>query len=73
MAIEADGTIETDSEKMTAVDRLFAAGDATRGQSLVVWSIGEGRDVARHIDAYLTGDSTLPPSLETANLPLARK
>lgn len=65
-----DGTFETDDRKMTAVDGVFAAGDATRGQSLVVWAIGEGRDVARHIDAYLTGETDLPPSLETANPPL---
>jgi glutamate synthase (NADPH/NADH) small chain len=65
-----DGTFATDDRKMTGVDGVFAAGDATRGQSLVVWAIGEGRDVARHIDAYLTGRSDLPPSLETENPPL---
>ncbi|QIO22139.1 glutamate synthase subunit beta [Haloarcula sp. JP-L23] len=63
----ADGTFETDERKMTAVDGVFAAGDATRGQSLVVWAIGEGRDAARHVDAYLTGETDLPPSLETDN------
>jgi glutamate synthase (NADPH/NADH) small chain len=66
----ADGTIRTDDRKMTDVEGVFAAGDATRGQSLVVWAIGEGRDAARHVDAYLTGDSDLPPSLETENPPL---
>jgi glutamate synthase (NADPH/NADH) small chain len=66
----SDGTIRTDGRKMTDVEGVFAAGDATRGQSLVVWAIGEGRDVARHVDIYLTGDSDLPPSLETPNPPL---
>ena len=62
-----DGTIRTDDRKMTDVEGVFAAGDATRGQSLVVWAIGEGRDAARHVDTYLTGDSDLPASLETQN------
>jgi glutamate synthase (NADPH/NADH) small chain len=56
---------------MTDVDGVFAAGDARRGASLVVWAIGEGRDAARHIDRYLTGESHLPASLQTSNPPLA--
>jgi NAD(P)H-dependent glutamate synthase small subunit len=44
----------------TNVDGVFAAGDCRRGQSLVVWGINEGRGVARAIDAYLEGSSTLP-------------
>jgi len=63
------GTIQTDAGKMTAIDGVFAAGDASRGQSIVVWAIGEGRDVARYIDAWLMGSSQLPPSLETPNPP----
>ena len=49
---------------------VFAAGDANMGQSIVVWAIGEGRDVARAIDIYLTGDSSLPASLRTSNVPI---
>jgi glutamate synthase (NADPH/NADH) small chain len=64
-----DGTIRIDDRMMTNVEGVFAAGDAIRGQSLVVWAIGDGRDAARHIDTYLTGDSDLPPSLETQNPP----
>ncbi|MEF8826220.1 MAG: glutamate synthase, partial [Halapricum sp.] len=52
---------------MTNVDGVFAAGDANSGPSLIVWAIGEGRDVARHIDEYLTGETELPASLETPN------
>jgi len=37
------------------------AGDASRGQSFFVWAIGEGRDVARHIDMWLMGKPRLPP------------
>ncbi|MFP4160352.1 MAG: glutamate synthase subunit beta [Ectothiorhodospira sp.] len=63
-------TLEADEHKMTPVPGVFVAGDASRGQSLVVWAIGEGRDVARHIDLWLMGASRLPPSLQTAYPPL---
>jgi glutamate synthase (NADPH/NADH) small chain len=59
--IESDGTIRTDDKMMTRTAGLFAAGDANMGASLVVWAIGEGRDVARMIDFYLSGHSDLPP------------
>jgi glutamate synthase (NADPH/NADH) small chain len=44
----------------TSVDKVFAAGDMRRGQSLIVWAIREGRQAARAIDAFLMGSSTLP-------------
>jgi glutamate synthase (NADPH) small chain len=44
----------------TNVDKVFAAGDMRRGQSLVVWAIREGRQAARAVDQFLTGSSTLP-------------
>ena len=44
----------------TSVDKVFAAGDMRRGQSLVVWAIREGRQCARSVDAWLMGDSVLP-------------
>ncbi len=44
----------------TSVDKVFAAGDMRRGQSLVVWAIREGRQCARAVDEYLMGTSTLP-------------
>jgi glutamate synthase (NADPH/NADH) small chain len=44
----------------TSADKLFAAGDMRRGQSLVVWAIREGRQCARAVDEYLTGSSILP-------------
>ena len=70
LELRTNGTIEVDSNMMTNLPGVFAAGDATRGPTLVVWAIGEGRDVARYIDIYLTGSSKLPPSLRTANLPM---
>ena len=44
----------------TNVDKVFAAGDMRRGQSLVVWAIREGRQAARAVDEYLMGATTLP-------------
>ena len=44
----------------TNIDKVFAAGDMRRGQSLVVWAIREGRQAAREVDQYLMGGSTLP-------------
>jgi glutamate synthase (NADPH) small chain len=44
----------------TSVDKVFAAGDMRRGQSLVVWAIREGRQAARAVDEFLMGSSSLP-------------
>ncbi|OIK11386.1 glutamate synthase small subunit [Bacillus sp. MUM 13] len=44
----------------TNVEGVFAAGDARRGQSLIVWAIQEGREAAREVDRYLMGSSNLP-------------
>ncbi len=44
----------------TSVDKVFAAGDMRRGQSLVVWAIREGRQAARSVDEFLMGSSDLP-------------
>ena len=57
---------------MTNLPGVFAAGDASRGQSIVVWAIGEGRDVARSIDIYFMGSSRLPSSLRTPNPPIGK-
>lgn len=47
-------------EFATNIDKVFAAGDCRRGQSLVVWAINEGRGAARAIDIFLQGESNLP-------------
>jgi glutamate synthase (NADPH/NADH) small chain len=52
------GNIPTNNFQ-TQNEKIFAAGDARRGQSLVVWAIREGRDVARAVDNYLMGYSNL--------------
>jgi glutamate synthase (NADPH/NADH) small chain len=53
-------SIKADRNFMTAHPNWFAAGDARRGQSLVVWAIHEGREAARAIDLHLMGVSDLP-------------
>ncbi|HET7831865.1 MAG TPA: glutamate synthase subunit beta [Gallionella sp.] len=58
---DARGNAKADTEHYrTSVDKVFAAGDMRRGQSLVVWAIREGRQCARAVDEFLTGSSVLP-------------
>jgi glutamate synthase (NADPH/NADH) small chain len=54
------GNVWADENKMTSVPGVFTAGDMTRGQSLIVWAIAEGRAAARGIDQYLMGETMLP-------------
>jgi len=58
--LDARGNVKSDANKMTSVPGVFTAGDMTRGQSLIVWAIAEGRQAARGIDRYLMGDTVLP-------------
>ena len=48
------------NQYQTNVPHIFTAGDMRRGQSLIVWAISEGREVARKVDEYLMGYSNLP-------------
>ena len=56
----AQAATEGKNPYKTSVDKVFAAGDMRRGQSLVVWAIREGRQAARAVDEFLMGSSTLP-------------
>ena len=56
----AKATTDGEGCYKTNVDKVFAAGDMRRGQSLVVWAIREGRQAARAVDEFLMGSSTLP-------------
>jgi glutamate synthase (NADPH/NADH) small chain len=60
LELDASGNISTGAGYQTSASGIFAAGDAHRGQSLIVWAISEGREVARSVDIYLTGSSELP-------------
>ena len=64
LGVEVDqrGNIKADDNYMTTVPGIFAAGDARRGQSLIVWAIWEGREAAVGVDKYLMGHSDLPSS-----------
>jgi glutamate synthase (NADPH/NADH) small chain len=57
VALDARGNVVTDAGGATTVPRVFAAGDASRGQSLVVWAIADGRRVAAGVDAFLRNDN----------------
>jgi glutamate synthase (NADPH/NADH) small chain len=58
--INERGNVEVDQDQMTTVPKVFAAGDMTRGQSLVVWAIADGRRAAKGVDKYLMGETVLP-------------
>ena len=60
LELDERGNIQTGDNYMTNKAGIFAAGDARRGQSLIVWAISEGREAARCVDDYLMGNSALP-------------
>ncbi len=63
VTLGARGNVEADEARFaTSRERVFACGDARRGQSLVVWAIWEGREAARAVDLHLVGESRLPSS-----------
>jgi glutamate synthase (NADPH/NADH) small chain len=58
--LDERGNVARDAAYMTSLPGVFVAGDAGRGQSLIVWALAEGRAAAAAVDAYLTGSSALP-------------
>ena len=64
------GNIARDDAFMTNVPGVFVAGDAGRGQSLIVWAIAEGRSCAAGVDRWLIGDSDLPAPIAPTTRPL---
>ena len=69
LEVELDerGNIKRGLDYQSSQEGIFVAGDAGRGQSLIVWAIAEGRSAAAEVDKYLTGDTQLPaPILPTA-------
>jgi glutamate synthase (NADPH/NADH) small chain len=65
--LDAQGNVQADGDKRTNVPKVFTAGDMTRGQSLIVWAIAEGRHAAQAIDEYLIGRSNLSRPLSHGN------
>jgi glutamate synthase (NADPH/NADH) small chain len=64
------GNVARDGRYTTSVDGVFVAGDAGRGQSLIVWAIAEGRAAAAAVDEYLTGTTNLPVPIPPTARPL---
>ena len=62
VAIDERGRVAAGPDFATSVPGVYCAGDAKRGASLIVWAISEGREAARHVDAYLM---QAPPRLPT--------
>ncbi|MGV3719380.1 MAG: FAD-dependent oxidoreductase, partial [Actinomycetota bacterium] len=69
LGVELDnrGNVKSDGNRATNVPNVFVAGDMTRGQSLIVWAIAEGRHAAAGVDAFLMNESVLPRPLDFDN------
>jgi glutamate synthase (NADPH/NADH) small chain len=72
LGVELDerGNIRRDRSYMSSVPGVFVAGDAGRGQSLIVWAIAEGRSAAAGVDTWLSGSTTLPAPIPPTARPL---
>jgi len=70
VTIDETGNVSRTKDWATNEDGVFVAGDAGRGQSLIVWAIAEGRAVAASIDEYLEGSSELPRPVKTTDRPI---
>jgi glutamate synthase (NADPH/NADH) small chain len=68
--LDERGNVRRDGRYASSVDGVFVAGDAGRGQSLIVWAIAEGRAAAAAVDEYLTGSTTLPAPIPPTARPL---
>src|SRR4051794_39613250 len=60
LPFDGRGNVERGGDYQTSLPGVFVAGDAGRGQSLIVWAIAEGRAAASAVDAYLEGETQLP-------------
>ncbi len=69
-SLDSRGGIARDGSFATDVEGVFVAGDAGRGQSLIVWAIAEGRAAAAAVDRFLTGRTTLPAPVRPTDRPL---
>jgi glutamate synthase (NADPH) small chain len=60
LVLDKRSNVVCDANKMTNVNGVFVAGDMTRGQSLIVWGIAEGRAAAKGVDRWLMGENLVP-------------
>ena len=72
LGLELDfrGSVAADEQWSTNVDNVFVCGDMTRGQSLIVWAIAEGRSAAAAVDRHLMGRTALPAPIRPGQLAL---
>ena len=68
---DSRGNLARDKNWSTNADGVFVAGDAGRGQSLIVWAIAEGRAAAAAIDEYLEGSTVLPKPVKPTDQPIS--
>jgi glutamate synthase (NADPH/NADH) small chain len=70
LELDTRGNVAADGSWSTSVEGVFVCGDMTRGQSLVVWAIAEGRSAAAAVDRYLMGATDLPAPIVPGQLAL---
>jgi glutamate synthase (NADPH/NADH) small chain len=70
LRLDARGCVAADPTWSTNVEGVFVCGDMTRGQSLIVWAIAEGRSAASAVDRYLMGETALPAPIVPGQLAL---
>ncbi|MFM2024654.1 MAG: hypothetical protein RLZZ56_667 [Actinomycetota bacterium] len=68
---DSRGNVARNRQWATNLEDVFVAGDAGRGQSLIVWAIAEGRAAAAAIDEWLTGETVLPRPVKTTDRPIS--
>ncbi len=68
--LDLRGNVVRDASYQSSIPGVFVAGDAGRGQSLIVWAIAEGRAAAAAVDTYLTGSTNLPSPIPPTERPV---
>jgi glutamate synthase (NADPH/NADH) small chain len=71
IGLDDRGNLARDDRWETSTPGVFVAGDAGRGQSLIVWAIAEGRAAAAAVDSYLSGSTNLPAPVRPTDRPLS--
>lgn len=71
LTLDDRGNFERQENFATSQEDVFVAGDAGRGQSLIVWAIAEGRAAAASIDTFLEGTTELPSPVKASDQPIA--
>ncbi len=71
IGFDSRGNVSRNGNWATNLEDVFVAGDAGRGQSLIVWAIAEGRAAAAAIDEWLTGETVLPKPVKPTDRPMS--